>query len=991
MPKSGAGTYRWVWGKTPDRRNHQRHQRSWNPLLAHLLDTGATARELWDRYLPDNVRFVLTEAFGNGDPAIARAVVPFLASLHDIGKAAPVFLRQFDQGENRSHLRKERPVWEEQARSHGVPLPVAWEGLYWARHEHITAATLPRLLGCDCPVAYGQRCSTPEHQGLHAAAYALGGHHGHVPGPDTVGTATIARGGARWDEVRIELVAVVAAMLGCDLQHLAAVVSPVKPAALIHLMGLVVMSDWIASNDDRFPYADLAASDDEWWRTSQVRAKEALTALRLDRWKPTQATWQQLWPGTEPLPLQAAVMDLMPASGQALVIVEAPPASGKTRVALWCAHYLASRNGYQGLYIAMPSKADTGRIASEVKEFMRTAVVDEASTLAVVHAEALEQQIVHDLIESEHSAGEEVRPLDALGAGIRNAEESEGNEWDPSESPVGGERQGRDRAVMDPWYLNRCVGLMASFGVGTVDEVMLAAQPSRHWMVRLFGLSCKTVVIDEAHAYELYQQELLGTTVQWLADAGASVVVLSNALPTAVRGALTASWCAGLQVDVADAGDEGPVTVIDATGHVGRGGPLPTDFPQSTTTVRLRREEDPAGLASDLMESARSGGCVGVVHNRVDKAVALYRAAIAAAAGQGWGESEILLLHEQFHTHQQRSTEERVRVLLGGGVSSRPHRLLVITTQSAAQSVDFDHMVCDLAPVDLLLARMGSLHRHAENSGHRPSRFKRPQLDVLFQADPQQPDLPLVEPSRLRPDRRAGNPDGSTYAPYLLAATFQCLQSRRDEEGHIDLCLPRDLAGLLASVYEARQRGEGAWATLLDRTWDAWRLSLARERLAADDNGVHPYIEGLPATMEWLISGELNGSGEGGGLPGLRALPRLSTPAVNAVCLYQHDGILTYDAEGTLKAEFYTERQLKKGMDPVVVRRVKRKFLLHTVSMPGAWFRGQNSLLGPEAWPKQKYRPLDAWHVLLFDATGACVSGLVGKVHYDQKTGLRRL
>ncbi|MFD9304432.1 hypothetical protein ACFWCB_17545 [Streptomyces sp. NPDC060048] len=45
----------------------------------------------------------------------------------------------------------------------------------------------------------------------------------------------------------------------------------------------------------------------------------------------------------------------------------------------------------------------------------------------------------------------------------------------------------------------------ATFSLGTVDQLVLAAQPARHWMLRLFGLSCKTVIIDEAHAYELYQ------------------------------------------------------------------------------------------------------------------------------------------------------------------------------------------------------------------------------------------------------------------------------------------------------------------------------------------------------------------------------------------------------------------------------------------------------------------------------------------------------
>ncbi|MFE1788953.1 CRISPR-associated endonuclease Cas3'' [Streptomyces sp. NPDC059525] len=993
MPKSGSGAYRWVWGKTQDRWTYRKEQRGWNPLLAHLLDTGATARELWDRYLPDSVRAVLTEAFGGGDAATARAVVPFLAAVHDLGKAAPVFLELFDQEKDRSHLHDARALWEEEARSHGVPLPDTWEGLYWALHQHITAATLPRLLGCDCPVASGERCRAPEHQGLHDVAYALGGHHGHVPGADTVGTAAIARGGDDWDDVRADLVRVTAGLLGVDLGRLAAVVAPVKPAALIHLMGLVIMSDWIASNDDRYPYADLDDADGAWWQAAQDRAEAALTALCLDRWKPTEVTWQELWPGTEPRPMQAAVMELMPSTGQALVVVEAPPASGKTRLGLWCAHHLAVRNGYQGLYVAMPTKAGAGRIADEVRRFMRAAVAEGDATLAVVHATPLEEQIVYGMTDAEAQPGQEDSPVDALAAGGRIALESDEAERDPARNPAAGAPQGRDVAVMDPWYLKRCVGLMATFGVGTVDEVLLAAQPSRHWMLRLFGLSCKTVIIDEAHAYELYQQDLLSTAVEWLADAGASVVVLSNALPAAVRTALTASWCAGLRVEASDAGGEGPATVVDATGGIRRGGLPHAEAPQAVATVRLRCDgEDPAELASELLRRARDGGCVGAVRNQVEKAVALYRAAVAGAALHGWDTSEIVLLHEQFQTHRQKAIEDRIHSLLGEGASSRPDRLLVITTQAALQSVDFDYMVSDLAPVDLLVERLGSLHRNAENTGQRPSWCESAQLDVFSRADPEEPELPLVEPPRPRSGRRTGNPDGLTYAPYALAATFRTLRNRRDQQGRISLSLPRDVAGLVASVYESRQTDEGPWGALLERTWNAWEAALSAERLTAEYNGVRPYVEDNPATVAWLISGGLNGSGDEGGVEGLRALPRLSVPPVNAVCLYRHGGkLLTYDAEGELKAELYSGSQLERGVSPADERRVRRKLLLHTVSMPAAWFKGSDRLPSPESWPTQRYRPLDRYAVLLFDARGTCVSGLAGQVRYDPSTGLHRL
>src|SRR5262249_44317321 len=91
-------------------------------------------------------------------------------------------------------------------------------------------------------------------------------------------------------------------------------------------------------------------------------------------------------------------------------------------------------------------------------------------------------------------------------------------------TPGGGEP---DQVVLNPWYLRSCLGLVSTFGVGTVDQVVLTPQRNRYWMLRLLGLAGKTVVIDEAHAYQLFQQGMLGAAVEWLADAGASVVVLS--------------------------------------------------------------------------------------------------------------------------------------------------------------------------------------------------------------------------------------------------------------------------------------------------------------------------------------------------------------------------------------------------------------------------------------------------------------------------------
>ena len=83
--------------------------------------------------------------------------------------------------------------------------------------------------------------------------------------------------------------------------------------------------------------------------------------------------------------------------------------------------------------------------------------------------------------------------------------------------------------------------------------------------------------------------------------------------------------------------------------------------------------------------------------------------------------------------------DNRLLLQLGSDASKRPSRLIVVGTQVIEQSldIDFDLMVSDIAPIDLLLQRMGRLHRHhrGDNESNRPEPLRQARLFLTGVAD----------------------------------------------------------------------------------------------------------------------------------------------------------------------------------------------------------------------------------------------------------------
>ncbi|MEV7004893.1 CRISPR-associated helicase Cas3' [Streptosporangium sp. NPDC051022] len=983
-------SYLWVWGKT-DHRGVSRKAGgpAWNPLLAHALDTAAVAILLFDVYLAKPLRSLMVDTFGGGDVEKAKKVIALLAALHDIpGKACSGFQGGFHRSPPKNGLKTAAKHWEARARATGLPLAPDLGKYPPVAHAALTAQLLPALLGCSCR----RRCGGDgeDSPALHMVADLLGGHHGHIPSLRDVRSVNIDAHEA-WRRVHEELVDDLAQILEVERTDMAkTVVPPSRPVVLPAFAGLVVLADWIASNETFFTYRSPDDPVTDWWAASQEQAARAVRTLRLRRWQVERTGWATLFGEDRmPRPAQESVMRLLPETGPAMVIVEADTGSGKTEAAWWAAHHLTLTNGYHGMYMALPSRAATEQVGTRATGFVGASLSGdmEQANLAIVHGTAAASAVAEELLQAA-SVGPAVA-VDGINVTCEDCR----------------------RAVLDDWFLFGKRGLLSPFGIGTVDQIVLAVQRSRFWFLRLFGLAQKVVVIDEAHAYELYQQTLLGEAVTWLADAGASVVVLSATLPRAVKETLVEAWCRGRRSPLTrEAPSESTITVVDGEGRM-RGETPPVSHSGRTSTrsdlLELlppvafpRRPKDRSfehGWARSMLEQAREGGILAVLRNRVDSAVELYEAACSVAGEFGWDEeTEIFLLHGRLLERDRNRVQQRLLDLLGPHPvpdlrathpnPKRPRRLLVIATQVIEQSLDldFDLMVSDLAPFDLLIQRRGRVRRHRVNDPRRPPLLDQvAPLRVLWLPDPE--GAPLVT----SPD----NLDGAVYAPYLLAATWHVLTdagAERSADGsHRREVRSDEVPGLIEAVYGDRLRGRTPHLEeLLHRTRQEMEDGLFEERREAEERMVPAYSpRGKAVTVEGLASGWLNGEETDPGLPvHLSARSRLGADSYDILCLFrQADGGLTWDQRGEHVADLTVYDRDKQSAQ---YREQLRQLLLNTIRIPQRWFQ-QGKWPHPEEWAAVGYGPLRR-PTLIFDPEGVCVQGLPGELVLTQRTGLRK-
>lgn len=696
-------------------------------LLQHLLDTAGVAELIWDHYLALSVRRVLDDVAGAGG---GRRLFAWLCGIHDFGKATPAFQHMDAAGAAR--VLGAGLTWDQ-----GVVARHRW------RHDRAGGALMRRYL-LDAGWAENS---------IDWVWPLIAGHHGLFP---TLGNAEEPRRvqgrlsgkGPGWGAARHALIDVFTRALGFD--GIAEVEPPGSPsrAVQLQLSGFVVMADWIASDQDHFEGVE------EFERVNlqgaRDRAGEAWQRLGLrGGWgeldEPAGDVFEQRF-GNDPRPSQWMVVDVvsrMEAPG--LVVVEAPMGEGKTKAALVAAEVLAARWGMDGVFVGMPTQATCDPMFTTVCSWVEKISPLLASQVALLHGKRMFNKQWQSLL------GDDDDVPDDRYLGVAEDEFDLDDPYGVSGGSCCSVTAAERRAPAE-WFLGSKRGLLSPFVVGTIDQLLFAATRTKHVMLRMAGLAGKVVILDEVHAADVYMSQFLAEGLRWLGQARVPVVLLSATLPAAQRRGLVAAYLAGAGHH-GDSDASASTAVREPTGYpnvtavwktetsVGHlvndcsswRGNLHVEVEVLPEPVRAAASADDGTSSGDaqvlslLREQLAEGGCALVIRNTVLRAQDTFE-----TLHRVFGD-EVHLLHGRLSASDRADRTEECLRALGpphpNGLG-RPARRILVATQLAEQSfdVDADLLVTDLAPMDLLLQRIGRTHRHA--GVRRPQLVTEPRVIV---------------------------------------------------------------------------------------------------------------------------------------------------------------------------------------------------------------------------------------------------------------------
>lgn len=852
MPTDSELSY--LWAKTSKKSDGE-----WHPLILHLLDVATAADAILERE-PDKTKMFMASTLGLPWEN-SRSWLLLIIACHDLGKACPGFQHKWPLLLNKT----------------GLPSPRSPN--MKANHAFISQIALTELLQeHDWP---------PELADL--AADAVGCHHGKRATERTKDAAAFdlhIGSGERLAAVRNAWIQARRSLFGALFEVFRPEQIPGKSTLsgpdFMLLSGLTSFSDWIGSNEDWFPYGRPEDCDDlkSWF---EKRTKNAERALNVIGWgcrtplSKEPKSFEQTF-DFSPRPLQQAVYEcLADLNEPSVLLIEAPMGEGKTEAAFYAHLDLQRQLGHRGLYIALPTKATGNAMFKRTLDFLRKQGMNRTLDMQLIHGGTFFEDTFQSLKISEiHD--------ETTGGEIRAGE----------------------------WFSHKKRALLSEYGVGTVDQAIMPILPVKHQFVRLWGLANRVVIFDEIHAYDAYTGTLLIQLLRWLLALGSSVVLLSATLPSSIRQKLARLVGAPLPESEA----EYPRLSVFRTGHAVTQKHFEADATRRRTLRLLCTQPDLPDLQTAIEEHLSAGGMGLALVNTVQRAQDLYclfpNGQPLEREGQRIGKrlpdgTEIYLFHARFPADRRQKREDQALETFGNIGKARSGRKLLIATQVAEQSLDldFDLIVTDLAPIDLILQRAGRLWRHER--GPRP--LPEPLL-IIAGLSGEEPPL-------------FGRPLwwSSVYPESLLLQTWILLH------GRTILTLPDEIDELVQAVYEERVECPESLRERLDNA-----ILAGDGNTMALRNLANRAIIGFPDDDSWNQPDifMLFDEDEPGIHRTLMAQTRIGKDSVIAIPLWQSDGYHPDEKPNSAQAKKWFLRSVNLSRTSVVKK-------LQAQGVPEGW------------------------------------------------------
>jgi CRISPR-associated endonuclease/helicase Cas3 len=669
--------------------------RDWLSLRAHSADVAACVEKLLQvTILGDRLATLL--GFNElNDGHVARLAA--LAALHDIGKVNNGFQARFD------------------------PSPDQWAG-----HVSPAISLLGSKMGLEVLEALQIEPildwfeSQSKGKAQIDALCATWAHHGRPVSPDSSSTAFDDRLWSEHDQ-NAPLDGVQQIAESIRKWYPRAFKSSVTPfpdvPAFRHAYnGLLNLADWLGSDTDTFPFD---RPDDHLIEIARERASETIADKHLDP-RPARRALGPRSPsfqdavGFEPYDIQQACFDLSIDPNGNLTVLESDTGSGKTEAAIARFIRLFHAGEVDGMYFAVPTRSAAKQLQDRVRGALADLFPDQSERPPVVLA-------VPGYVRVDNLDGD---PHALPGYDVQ---------W-PDE---------RTDAQQRGWAAESSKRYLAgAVAVGTVDQVLLSALQVNHAHLRATSLHRHLLVVDEIHSSAPYMRRVLQKVLDHHLEAGGHAMLMSATLGTTDRISYTTGRHAEpLSIDEATEQDYPLVTHVDGSRteptHISAES---SDYEKSIQLNLKPWAAEATSIARRALSYARDGARVLVIRNVVKDCIDTQEALEALA---GPDSSYIFQTdgtqtphHSRFAANDRRALDDGIEATFGK--QSDQDSVVAVATQTVEQSLDIDAdvMLTDLAPADVLLQRIGRLHRHP--SRHRPRGFEGARIDVLV---PEERDL----------------------------------------------------------------------------------------------------------------------------------------------------------------------------------------------------------------------------------------------------------